>query len=119
MITEDQDKIKILNLLMWLQVSIYASDDCEPIKWFYNKKTKHSLKTAQQAINSEHGRTIKALWDADGVQMPAVTGVMSKFTELIAQIDYYKLPDVNILLEMYLNGEFESMLNKTQQTNEQ
>jgi len=118
MIKTDQEKIKILNLLMWLQVSIYASDDCEPIKWFYNKKTKHSLKATQQAINSEHGRTIKALWDVDGVQMPMVTEVMDKFTKLLADISYYKLPDINLLLQLYNEGKLESLIKLHQKPKE-
>ena len=40
-ITQDElEKIKVLNLLMWLQASIYAGDECEDIKWFYNHQTK-------------------------------------------------------------------------------
>lgn len=116
---KQEEQIKVLNLLMWLQVSVYASDECEPIKWFYNHKTKQSLKQTIDAINKEHGKTIKALWDADGVQMPMVTEVMDKFAKFIAQTDYYKLPEINILLELYNQGELDELLNQTtQKTNE-
>jgi hypothetical protein len=118
MTTQEIENIKILNLLMWLQVAIYASDDVEPIKWFYNKKTKHSLKTAQQAINAEHGRTIKSLWDVDGVQMPLVTETMERFTKLIAELDYYKLPEINLLLELYNDGKLDKVLNTNQKLQE-
>lgn len=114
-----EEQIKVLNLLMWLQVSVYASDECEPIKWFYNHKTKQSLKQTVDAINREHGKTIMAMWDADGVQMPLVTETMDKFVKSIAQLDYYKLPEINLLLELYNDGKLDELLNQTtQKTNE-
>lgn len=116
---KQEEQLKVLNLLMWLQVSVYASDECEPIKWFYNHKTKQSLKQTVDAINKEHGKTIKAIWDADGVQMPMVTEVMDKFVKSIAQLDYYKLPEINLLLELYKEGKLDELLNQTtQKTNE-
>jgi hypothetical protein len=98
---KQEEQIKVLNLLMWLQVSVYASDECESIKWFFNHKTKQSLRQAVGAIVKEHGNTIKAVWDADGVQMPMVTEVMDTFTKLVAQLDYYKLPEINLLIQLY------------------
>jgi hypothetical protein len=108
-----EEQIKVLNLLMWLQVSVYASDECEPIKWFYNHKTKQALKQTVDAINKEHGNTIKAMWDVDGVQMPMVTEVMDTFAKLIAELDYYKLPDIIYLLELYNEGKLDTTLNTT------
>ena len=116
---KQEEQLRVLNLLMWLQVSVYASDECEPIKWFYNHKTKQSLKQTIDAINKEHGKTIQAIWDADGVQMPMVTEVMDKFVKSIAQLDYYKLPEINLLLELYNEGKLDELLNQTtQKTNE-
>jgi len=113
-----EEQIKVLNLLMWLQVSVYASDECEPIKWFYNHKTKQSLKQTVDAINKEHGNTIKAMWDADGVQMPMVTEVMDTFTKLVAQLDYYKLPEINLLIQLYNEGKLDTLLNQKLQEHE-
>jgi hypothetical protein len=113
-----QEQIKVLNLLMWLQVSVYASDECESIKWFFNHKTKQSLKQAVDAINKEHGNTIKAIWDADGVQMPLVTEVMDKFAKLVADLDYYKLPDIVLLLQLYNEGKLDTLLNQKLQEHE-
>ena len=113
-----QEQIKVLNLLMWLQVSVYASDECEPIKWFFNHRTKQSLKQTVDAINKEHGNTIKAIWDADGVQMPLVTEVMDKFAKLVADLDYYKLPDIVLLLKMYNEGKLDTLLNQKLQEHE-
>ena len=115
---KQEEQIKVLNLLMWLQVSVYASDECEPIKWFYNHKTKQSLKQAVDAIAKEHGKTIMAMWDADGVQMPLVTEVMDKFVKSIAQLDYYKLPEINMLLELYNEGKLDTTLKFHQKLKE-
>lgn len=109
-----EEQVKVLNLLMWLQVAVYASDECEPIKWFFNHKTKQSLKTTIDAINKEHGNTIKAMWDVDGVQMPMVTEVMDKFTKLVAELDYYKLPDIVMMLQLYNEGELDTVLKTNQ-----
>jgi hypothetical protein len=115
---KQEEQIKVLNLLMWLQVSVYASDECEPIKWFFNHRTKQSLKQTVDAINKEHGNTIKAVWDADGVQMPMVTEVMDTFTKLVAQLDYYKLPEINLLIQLYNEGKLDTLLNQTLQEHE-
>lgn len=104
---KDEEKIKVLNLLMWLQVSIYAIDECEPINWFYTRQTKQLIKRLVEAIQKEHGPVIKALWDTDGVQMPDVTKAIDKFASQLSNTDYYKLPDVTRLIEMYNNGEME------------
>lgn len=112
-----EEQLKVLNLLMWLQVAVYASDDCEPIKWFYNYRTKQSLKQTIDAINKEHGRTIKAIWDEQGVQMPLVTNVMDDFTKLISKLDYYKLPDINLLIELYNEGKLDSIIESYKNEN--
>ena len=115
---KQEEQIKVLNLLMWLQVSVYASDECESIKWFFNHKTKQSLRQAVGAIVKEHGNTIKAVWDADGVQMPMVTEVMDTFTKLVAQLDYYKLPEINLLIQLYNEGKLDTLLNQKLQEHE-
>jgi hypothetical protein len=117
-VMKEEEKLRVLNLLMWLQVSIYASDDCESIKWFYNHRTKQSLKQAIDAITKEHGKTIMAMWDADGVQMPLVTETMDKFAKLIAEMDYYRLPDIVFLLELYNQGKLETLLKFHQKLQE-
>jgi hypothetical protein len=113
-----EEQIKVLNLLMWLQVSVYASDNCESIKWFYNHRTKQSLKQAVETIVKEHGKTIMAMWDADGVQMPLVTETMDKFAKLVAELDYYKLPDIVMLLQLYNEGKLNTLLNQKLQEHE-
>lgn len=115
---KEEEKLRVLNLLMWLQISVYAADDCESVKWFYTHKTKQSLKAAIDVIIKEHGKTIMAMWDVDGVQMPMVTEVMDTFTKLVAKLDYYKLPEINLLIELYNEGKLDTTLKFHQKLKE-
>jgi hypothetical protein len=99
-ITQDElEKIKVLNLLMWLQASIYAGDECEDIKWFYNHQTKMLLKRLNESIQREHGKTITALWDADGATLPEITKHLDDFTYEMATYGYWMLPELIKLIQ--------------------
>ena len=94
-ITKDElEKVKVLNLLMWLQSSIYAGDECEPIKWFYNHQTKMLLKRLNDSIQREHGKTITALWNADGAILPDITQQIDDFTYEMSTYGYWMLPEL-------------------------
>lgn len=56
---QEDEKIKVLNLLTWLQVTLYASDNCENISWFFNKQTKFAVNQLDNAIKTQHGKAIK------------------------------------------------------------
>lgn len=99
-ITQDElEKIKVLNLLMWLQASLYAGDECEEIKWFYNHQTKMLLKRLNESIQREHGKTITALWDADGAILPDITRQLDDFTYEMATYGYWMLPELTKLIQ--------------------
>ena len=108
---EDQEKVKVLTLLMLLQASVYAADECEGVEWFYVKRTKQVLKTAVDIILREHGPAIKALWNEEGVQMPEVTRALEEFTQLIGTTEYFNLPHASALLRAYQAGEFDEAFN--------
>lgn len=91
---DDLEKIKVLNLLMWLQASLYAGDECEDIKWFYNHQTKMLLKRLNESIQREHGKKITALWDTDGALLPDITRQMDDFTYEMATYGYWMLPEL-------------------------
>jgi len=94
-ITKDElEKVKVLNLLMWLQASIYAGDECETIKWFYNHQTKMLLKRLNDSIQREHGKTITALWNADGAILPDITQHIHDFTYEMLTYGYWMLPEL-------------------------
>lgn len=90
----DYDKIRVLNLLMWLQSSIYASDECEQVDWFYNHQTKMLLKRLPSVIQKEHGKTIQQLWEADGALLPEITIQMDNFAKEMANYGYWMLPEL-------------------------
>ena len=94
-ITKDElEKVKVLNLLMWLQASIYAGDECETIKWFYYHQTKMLLKRLNESIQREHGKTITALWNTDGAILPNITEQIDDFTFEMSTYGYWMLPEL-------------------------
>jgi hypothetical protein len=107
----EEERIKVLTLLMWLQTAIYSADECQEIKWFNTKRSKQLLKATVDTILKEHGKVFVALWDTDGVQMPQVTKALEEFTKLLATTDYYKLPEISALIRAYQAGEFEETFN--------
>jgi len=109
--TQEEEKIKVLTLLMWLQTAVYAADECQEIKWFNTRRSKQLLKSTVDIILKEHGGIIKTLWDVDGVQMPEVTKALEEFTGLLSTTDYYKLPEISALIRAYQAGEFEDTFN--------
>lgn len=100
-ITKDElEKLKVLNLLMWLQASLYAADECESIKWFYNHQTKMLIKRLNESIQKEHGKTITALWSTEeGEIMPDITRHLDNFTYEMATYGYWMLPELIQLIQ--------------------
>ena len=99
-ITKDElEKVKVLNLLMWLQASLYAADECETVKWFYNHQTKMLMKRLNESIQKEHGKTIASLWDVDGALLPNVTQQIGDFTQEMATYGYWMLPELTKLIQ--------------------
>ena len=69
---DDHEKLKVLNLLMWLQASLYAADECETVKWFYNHQTKMLMKRLNESIQREHGKTITELLNVTKLKRPTM-----------------------------------------------
>jgi hypothetical protein len=118
--TEEQ-KLRVLNSLMWMQVSIYMCDNTEDISWFNARRVKYLSKNLVETIMKDHGHVIKALWDDDGTQMHTVTRVVDDFCQKMKGIEYWKLPEVNYLLDLYIDGKFDHLFLQPSlpQTNEQ
>lgn len=94
MTKDESEKLMVLNLLMWTQATLYASDECEPIKWFYNHQTKMLMKRLNESIKREHGKTISELWNVDGDIMPEITRHLEDFTYEMATYGYWMLPKI-------------------------
>jgi hypothetical protein len=101
----EKEKIQILNLLVWLQVSVFSADECSTIKWFNRNQTKMLLNRLVDTIDKEHGVVIKELWNAEGVNMDDAMREVVKFSELISRIPYYRIPDLNKVIQQYMDTE--------------
>lgn len=108
---KESEQLKILHLLVLLQAAIYASDECEPIKWFYTHETKAAAKLYVAKVNKEHSTVIKALWNARGANMPEVTLALDEFSKEFASIDYWKIPELTELFKLYKKGKLDHLLN--------
>lgn len=109
--TEEQ-KLRVLNALMWIQTCVYACDSVEDIEWFYAKRVKYLSKNLVETSLKDHSHIINALWEDDGAQMGTVTETMDEFCKLVASIDYWKMPEVNHLLKLYKAGQLEYLFTK-------
>ena len=106
MITKIEDeKIRVLNLLVWLQVSLYASEACENITWFYNKQTKFSAKQYDNSIKTQHGLAIKELWDKQETYMQLVMQEIDQFAKMVIKIPFYRIGEATQVLSKYFEDE--------------
>ena len=108
----DEQKHRVLNALMWMQVSVYMCDNTENIPWFHAKRVKYLSKNLVDAIMKDHGHIIQALWDDEGTQMGMVTRVVDEFCQKMQRIDYWRLTEVNHLLDLYIDGQFDHLFTK-------
>jgi hypothetical protein len=99
----EEDKLKVINLLMLLQISVYAADETTTIPWFNKQKTKSVLNTFLDLIIKEHGHVIKSFWDIPEMDMVEVTKVLSNFGKAAGSLQYYDLVDVTKLINDYKN----------------
>lgn len=99
----DEDKLKVVNLLMLLQICVYAADETSAIPWFNKQKTKNILNTFLDLVIKEHGHVIKSFWDIPEMNMVEVTKVLSKFGEAAGSLHYYDLEEVTKLINDYKN----------------
>lgn len=111
--TQEEEKIKVLTALMFMQATVFALDECEPIKWFNSRRSKQLVKATIDIIPKEHGEVIKSLWGVEGVQMPQVVQALEDYSKEFGKTDYYKLPEVTALIRAYNAGEFEELFEPT------
>ena len=105
MTEHEKEKIQILNLLVWLQVSVFSADECSTIKWFNRNQTKMLLNRLVDTIDKEHGVVIKELWNVEGVNMDDAMREVVKFSELVSRVPYYRIPDLTQIIQQYMDTE--------------
>jgi hypothetical protein len=100
---EDEDRLKIANLVVWLQMAVFAADETMHIKWFNRHKTKNVLNSFNDIVVKEHGPLLKAFWDIpDQIDMVEMSNRLSKFAELITDMDYLEMQECAELIENHL-----------------
>ena len=112
---DQEERIRVLQFLMWAQVTVYTADNCEGISWFNRNQTKNLLKRTITQIENEHGGAIKALWDVqDSDIMMGVTKAMDEFVHTIAEIPYWELTNLTSVVSNFKKElELEEKLVKT------
>lgn len=115
----DEQKLRVLNAIMWIQTCVYACDSVEDIEWFMARRVKYLAKNLVETSLRDHNQIIKALWEDDGAQMNKVTNAMDTFCKRVAGIDYYKIPELIHLLDLYTEGKLDHLFTKPKDDGEE
>lgn len=100
---QDEDRVKVANLVVWLQMAVFAADETMHIKWFNRHKTKNILNNFNDIVVKEHGPLLKAFWDIpEQIDMPDATKRLAKFAELVTDMNYGEMQECVELIENYL-----------------
>jgi hypothetical protein len=100
---ENEDRLKIANLVVWLQMAVFAADETMHITWFNRHKTKNVLNNFSNTVIKEHGPLLKAFWDIpDQIDMPNVCNRLTEFAELLTDMDYAEMQEVVELIKKHL-----------------
>jgi hypothetical protein len=98
--TEDE-KLRVINLLMLLQVTVYATDATDDITWFNRHQTKAVSKNFLNIVLREHGEIIKVFWDIPDMDMASVTKTLDAFGKAAGGLNYYDLEPITQLINNY------------------
>lgn len=100
---EQEERAKIANLVLWLQMSVFAADETVNIRWFNRHKTKYALNNFTDTVLKEHGELIKSFWNIpDQIDMPEVCNILNRYAYLISNMNHAELQDVVQLIENHL-----------------
>jgi hypothetical protein len=97
------DRIKVANLVVWLQMAVFAADETMHITWFNRHKTKNVLNNFSNIVIKEHGPLLKSFWDIpEQIDMVEMSNRLSKFAELITDMDFLEMQETIELIEKHL-----------------
>lgn len=100
---ENEERLKIANLVVWLQMAVFAADETANIKWFNRHKTKNVLNNFNDIVIKEHGPLLKSFWDVpEKLDMVEMSNRLSKFAALITDMDFLEMQETIELIENYL-----------------
>ena len=100
---EELDRVKVANLVVWLQMAVFAADETMSISWFNRHRTKYVLNNLSDTVVKEHGTLLKAFWDMpEQIDMREMSNRLSQFAELITDMDYLEMEESIKLIRNYL-----------------
>jgi hypothetical protein len=100
---EEEDRVKVANLVVWLQMAVFAADETMHITWFNRHKTKNVLNNFNDIVVKEHGKLLKAFWDMpEQIDMTEMSKRLSDFAELITGMDYLEMQESIELIKNHL-----------------
>ena len=100
---EEEDRVKVANLVVWLQMAVFAADETMHITWFNRHKTNNVLNNFSDLVVKEHGKLLKAFWDMpEQIDMSEMSKRLSDFAELITGMDYLEMQESIELIKNYL-----------------
>jgi hypothetical protein len=100
---EELDRVKVANLVVWLQMAVFAADETMSISWFNRHRTKYVLNNFSDTVVKEHGALLKAFWDMpEQIDMGEMSSRLSQFAELITDMDYLEMEESIKLIKNYL-----------------
>ena len=100
---EEEDRVKVANLVVWLQMAVFAADETMHITWFNRHKTKNILNNFNDIVVKEHGPLLKSFWDMpEQIDMTEMSKRLSDFAELITDMDYEEMQESIELIKNYL-----------------
>ena len=100
---EEEDRVKVANLVVWLQMAVFAADETMHITWFNRHKTKNILNNFNDIVVKEHGPLLKSFWDMpEQIDMTEMSKRLSDFAELITDMDYDEMQESIELIKNYL-----------------
>lgn len=99
----EKDRIKVANLVVWLQMAVFAADETMHITWFNRHKTKNILNNFSDIVIKEHGPLLKSFWDMpEQIDMAEMSKRLSDFAELITDMDFTEMQESIELIKNYL-----------------
>jgi len=102
----DEEKLRVVHLMMHLEVCIYACDNTESIKWFNRHKTKMTMKSFIDTVLKEHGHLFKAFWDTPGLDMTDFVRTISEFGNEVSTIPLMDLPEITAIIKEYKQNKY-------------
>jgi hypothetical protein len=103
---QDEEKLRIVHLMMHLEVCIHACDNTENIKWFNRQKTKMIMKNFVDIVLKEHGHLFKAFWETPGLDMTDFVRTITEFGEVASTVPLMDLPELTAMIKNFKETKY-------------